>query len=111
MAGFFGSEEHLGTALGFSAFDLPRDSDVEAGNDRGVAGDDPAKHLRDGYIRLIVTRGVGNLGLNPAQCKSPSVIIIAATIALYHADFYRKGLTIVTCRDAPHAIRHRLTRR
>jgi len=54
-------------------------------------------HLRDGYIRLLVTRGIGNLGLNPTQCKSPSVIIIAATIALYHQDFYRKGLTIVTC--------------
>src|SRR5947209_316851 len=54
-------------------------------------------HLHDGYIRLLVTRGIGNLGLNPTQCKSPSVIIIAATIALYHEDFYRKGLTIVTC--------------
>src|SRR5437868_7438511 len=54
-------------------------------------------HLRDGYIRLLVTRGVGNLGLNPTQCKYPSVIIIAATIALYHENFYRKGLTIVTC--------------
>jgi branched-chain amino acid aminotransferase len=53
--------------------------------------------LRDGYIRLLVTRGIGNLGLNPTQCKSPSVIIIAAKIALYHEDFYRKGLTIVTC--------------
>src|SRR5216684_5757183 len=52
--------------------------------------------LRDGYIRLLVTRGVGNLGLNPEQCKNPSVIIIAATIALYHQDFYRKGLSIVT---------------
>jgi len=54
-------------------------------------------HLRDGYIRLLVTRGIGNLGLNPTQCKSPSVIIIAATIALYREEFYRKGLTIVTC--------------
>ena len=53
-------------------------------------------HLRDGYIRLVVTRGVGNLGLNPEQCKNPSVIIIVATIALYHEDFYRKGLSIVT---------------
>jgi branched-chain amino acid aminotransferase len=53
--------------------------------------------LRDGYIRLLVTRGIGNLGLNPTQCKAPSVIIIAATIALYHEDFYQKGLTIVTC--------------
>src|SRR5213079_3411980 len=64
-------------------------------------------HLRDGYIRLLVTRGIGNLGLNPAQCKHPSVIIIAATIALYHENFYRKGLTIVTCatrRSSPAAL-------
>ena len=53
--------------------------------------------LRDGYIRQIVTRGVGNLGLNPVQCKKPSVIIIAATIALYPEEVYRNGLTIVTC--------------
>jgi branched-chain amino acid aminotransferase len=53
--------------------------------------------LRDGYIRQIVTRGVGNLGLNPAQCKRPSIIIIAATIALYPEEVYRNGLTIVTC--------------
>src|SRR2546429_9376907 len=55
------------------------------------------KHLGDGYIGQVVAREVGNLGLNPTQCKSPSVIIIAATIALYHEDFYKKGLTIVTC--------------
>ena len=53
--------------------------------------------LRDGYIRQIVTRGVGNLGLNPLQCKRPSIIIIAATIALYPEEVYRNGLTIVTC--------------
>ena len=53
-------------------------------------------HLRDGYVRLVVTRGVGNLGLNPEHCKNPSVIIIVATIALYHEDFYRKGLNIAT---------------
>lgn len=53
--------------------------------------------LRDGYIRQIVTRGVGNLGLNPLQCKRPSVIIIVATIALYSEEVYRNGLTVVTC--------------
>lgn len=52
--------------------------------------------LRDGYVRLVVTRGVGNLGLNPAQCKQPSVIIIASTIALYPEEVYRRGLTVVT---------------
>ena len=63
--------------------------------------------LRDGYIRLIVTRGVGNLGLNPAQCKHPSVIIIVAAIALYPAEVYAKGLTVVTCatrRTSPAAL-------
>jgi len=53
--------------------------------------------LRDGYIRLIVTRGVGNLGLNPEQCKHPSVIIIVAQIALYPENVYRNGLSVVTC--------------
>ena len=53
--------------------------------------------LREGYIRQIVTRGVGNLGLNPAQCKRPSVIIIATTIALYPKEVCEKGLTVVTC--------------
>jgi branched-chain amino acid aminotransferase len=53
--------------------------------------------LREGYIRLLVTRGVGNLGLNPAQCKQPSVIIIVATIALYPREVYENGLTVVTC--------------
>jgi branched-chain amino acid aminotransferase len=52
--------------------------------------------LRDGYIRLVVTRGVGNLGLNPTQCKKPSVIIIAAKIALYPESLYQSGLTVVT---------------
>jgi len=54
-------------------------------------------HVQDGYVRLVVTRGIGNLGLNPTQCKWPSVIIIVAAITLYHENLYRKGLTIVTC--------------
>lgn len=52
--------------------------------------------LRDAYIRLIVTRGVGSLGLNPKSCKRPSVIIIAGSIQLYPPEFYAKGLTIIT---------------
>jgi branched-chain amino acid aminotransferase len=63
--------------------------------------------LREGYIRLIVTRGVGNLGLNPVQCKHPSVIIIATTIALYPKEVCEKGLTVVTCatrRTSPAAL-------
>ncbi len=52
--------------------------------------------LRDGYIRLVVTRGAGTLGLNPNRCKNPSVIIIAGKIQLYPPDLYRKGMEIIT---------------
>lgn len=52
--------------------------------------------LRDGYVRLVVTRGVGTLGLNPNKCKRPSIIIIAGKIQLYPQEFYETGLTIVT---------------
>jgi branched-chain amino acid aminotransferase len=53
--------------------------------------------LHDGYVRLIVTRGVGSLGLSPDTCRRPSIIVIAATIALYPEELYHKGLTMVTC--------------
>jgi branched-chain amino acid aminotransferase len=52
--------------------------------------------LRDGYIRLVVTRGVGTLGLNPKSCKDPCVIIIAGKIQLYPPELYQKGMAIVT---------------
>src|ERR1035438_6013441 len=53
-------------------------------------------NLRDGYIRLVVTRGVGTLGLNPRTCKKPSVIIIADKIQLYPPGVYQRGLDIIT---------------
>jgi branched-chain amino acid aminotransferase len=52
--------------------------------------------IRDGYVRLVVTRGVGDLGLNPYLCKKASVICIAATIQLYDPKCYEEGLKIVT---------------
>jgi branched-chain amino acid aminotransferase len=55
-----------------------------------------ANGLKDGYIRLVVTRGVGDLGLSPWLCPKPSVIIIADKIALYPKEYYEKGLEIVT---------------
>ncbi len=66
-----------------------------------------ANKIRDGYIRLVVTRGVGNLGLNPFSCKKPTVVIIAGKIMLYPAKMYRKGLaliTVPTMRMAPSAL-------
>lgn len=55
-----------------------------------------ANGLREGYIRLVVTRGVGTLGLNPNRCKNPSLIIIAGKIQLYPEEMYAKGMEIVT---------------
>lgn len=52
--------------------------------------------LRDGYVRLVVTRGPGTLGLNPNRCKKPCVIIIADKIQLYPEEYYERGLDIVT---------------
>jgi branched-chain amino acid aminotransferase len=52
--------------------------------------------VRNGYIRLVVTRGVGTLGLNPNRCKNPSVIIIAGKIQLYPEEYYKKGMEIIT---------------
>jgi len=52
--------------------------------------------LADGYVRLIVTRGEGNLGLSPKSCKRPCVIVIADSIELYPKDYYTQGLSIVT---------------
>ena len=53
-------------------------------------------NLRDCYIRLLVTRGVGTLGLNPKRCKKPSIIIIADKIQLYPPALYQRGMAIVT---------------
>jgi len=52
--------------------------------------------IRDGYIRLVVTRGAGTLGLNPNRCKNPSIIVIADKIQLYPAELYERGMEIIT---------------
>ncbi|HBO44313.1 MAG TPA: branched-chain amino acid aminotransferase [Planctomycetaceae bacterium] len=70
-----------------------------------------ANGIRDGYIRLIITRGVGTLGLNPSECHDPQVIIIADKIALYPVELYEKGLEIVTVstmRNHPAALNPRI---
>lgn len=60
--------------------------------------------LQDGYVRLVVTRGCGDLGLNPALCPKATVFIIASKITLYPEEMYRNGLTVTTCatRRIPH---------
>ncbi|NLW09660.1 MAG: branched-chain-amino-acid transaminase [Firmicutes bacterium] len=53
-------------------------------------------NLRDAYIRTVVTRGPGDLGLDPRKCPRPSVIIIADRITLYPQEFYENGLRLIT---------------
>lgn len=70
-----------------------------------------ANGLAEGYIRLVVTRGKGSLGLNPYLCSEPEVIIIAAKIQLYPRELYENGLKIVTVgtvRNHPEAINPRI---
>jgi branched-chain amino acid aminotransferase len=70
-----------------------------------------ANKIRDGYIRLVVTRGTGDLGLDPRKCPKPTVFCIADKISLYPEEYYKKGLTIVTAstrKNIPEAISPRI---
>ena len=63
--------------------------------------------LKDAYIRVVVTRGVGDLGLDPAKCKRATVFIITDKITLYPESLYKKGLEIITVptvRNLPEAV-------
>ncbi len=85
---------------------LSRDAMAKAVNDTLAAN-----NIKDGYIRLVVTRGVGTLGLDPNRCSHPQVIIITDKIELYPEDFYRNGLEIVTAstlRNHPAALNPRI---
>lgn len=66
-----------------------------------------ANDVVDGYIRLVVTRGTGNLGLNPFVCEKGQVIIIASNIQLYPEELYEKGMRVIsasTLRNHPMAL-------
>ncbi len=68
-------------------------------------------NLSDAYVRLVVTRGAGSLGLDPRRTSDPQVIIIADSISLYPAELYETGLKIVTAgtmRNHPGALNPRI---
>ncbi len=68
-------------------------------------------NLKDSYIRLMVTRGVGDLGLDPRKCHKPTVIVITDTIKLYPADAYEHGLRIIvasTRKNSPDCLSPRI---
>jgi branched-chain amino acid aminotransferase len=53
-------------------------------------------NLKDGYIRPIVTRGIGDLGLDPRKCPKPSIIVIAVEWGAMYGELYEKGLTAIS---------------
>lgn len=55
-----------------------------------------ANRRKDGYIRLVVSRGYGDLGIDPAKCPTPTVVIICDSIVLYPQEFYDNGIPLVT---------------
>lgn len=55
-----------------------------------------ANGLQDAYIRVVVTRGTGDLGLDPRKCRTCQVVIIADRISLYPEEFYTQGLKVIT---------------
>jgi len=55
-----------------------------------------ANSVKDGYVRLVITRGIGTLGLNPFICKNPQIFIIADNIQLYPEEFYEKGMKVIS---------------
>ncbi len=70
-----------------------------------------ANKLKDAYIRLVVTRGVGDLGLDPRKCPKPTIFCITDKIKLYPEEFYKEGLTIVTAstrKNIPEAVSPRI---
>ncbi|MBN2685414.1 MAG: branched-chain-amino-acid transaminase [Pontiellaceae bacterium] len=90
------------------ALDIPISKEEMA---QAVVDTCKANNIKDGYIRLVVTRGVGTLGLNPYLCEKAEIIIIAAKIQLYPQELYDNGLKIVTVgtiRNHPEAINPRI---
>jgi branched-chain amino acid aminotransferase len=70
-----------------------------------------ANNFTDCYIRLVVTRGVGDLGLDPRKCSKPTVFIIADLIAVYPKEMYEKGMAVITAsviRNHPNALSPRI---
>jgi branched-chain amino acid aminotransferase len=70
-----------------------------------------ANGIKDGYVRLVITRGAGTLGLDPRKTSDPQVIIIADTISLYPPEMYTQGLKLITAstiRNHPQALSARI---
>lgn len=82
-------------------------ADLAAATNSTVA----ANGISDGYVRLVVSRGAGTLGLDPRKTANPQIIIIADTISLYPPETYQQGLRLITAstiRNHPQALSARI---
>jgi branched-chain amino acid aminotransferase len=91
----FRLEEHV-DRLHDSARDLAHRASPEGGDGRVTEEGVRRGRLAEGYLRHIVTRGVGDLGLDPRKCARATVIIIFDTISLWPRERYEQGLTVLT---------------
>ncbi|HZL37957.1 MAG TPA: branched-chain-amino-acid transaminase [Tepidisphaeraceae bacterium] len=79
--------------------------------EHAVAETARANNFTDCYVRLVVTRGVGYLGLNPSKCPTPTVFIITDTIEMYPKEVYENGMAVITAsviRNHPNALSARI---
>ena len=70
-----------------------------------------ANELEDAYIRVVVSRGVGDLGLDPRKCPKATIVIIASAIQLYPEELYETGLKVITVptrRNGPEMVNPRI---
>lgn len=77
----------------------------------GIEETAKANNFTDCYVRLVVTRGAGYLGLNPNKCSTPSTFIITDTIEMYPKEVYEKGMAVITAsviRNHPNAMSSRV---
>jgi branched-chain amino acid aminotransferase len=92
----FALREHL-ERLYYSAKTLMIDMPVMIDEMEKIVADTLViNNLEDAYIRLVVSRGPGDLGLDPRKCSRPTLVVIADKIKLYPEEFYQKGLEVVT---------------
>ncbi len=67
-----------------------------AGMEKTVIGVFKENRREDAYIRLVVSRGIGDLGVNPFSCREPTIVIIVDEISIYPKEYYENGISIIT---------------
>lgn len=105
IARLFRSAEAIGLSI-----PIPKESWPEILHE-AMARNDVGNAQRDAYLRVTVSRGAGDIGLDPALCPSPTVVIMAKPLATPNASLYEKGVELITAstkRNLPEALHPRI---